>query len=135
MTPLAAQPGSHRDPTDVARPALRTFFRIAKDWALSVDDQITLLGGIPRSTYFKWKRDGTDALPRDTLERLSYVLGIYKALRILIPDDTVADSWIHRPNTAPPFGGRSALDVMRSGHVTDLYLVRRYLDAERGGWS
>ena len=135
MTPLAAHSGSHRDSADIARPALRTFFRIAKDWALSVDDQITLLGGIPRSTYFKWKRDGTDALPRDTLERLSYVFGIYKALRILVPDDTIADSWIHRPNTAPPFGGRSALDVMRSGHVTDLYLVRRYLDAERGGWS
>jgi hypothetical protein len=41
---------------------------------------------------------------------------------------------LRRPNSAAPFGGRSALERMLSGNVADLYEVRRYLDAERGGW-
>ncbi len=111
---------------------LRAFFRIAEAWGLGVDQQITLLGNPGRSTYFKWKRDGATVVPRDVLERISYVLGIYKALQILLPDATAADGWVRRPNAALPFGGRSALERMLSGNVADLYLVRQYLDAERG---
>ncbi len=73
-------------------------------------------------------------MPRDLLERLSYIFGIYKALQVLLPVPAAADAWISRPNDAPLFAGRSALEVMRSGNVADLFLVRQYLDAQRGGW-
>jgi hypothetical protein len=116
----------------LASAGLRTFFRIAALWQLSVDEQITLLGSPARSTYFRWKKEGATALPRDVLERLSYVVGIFKALQVLLPDEAAADGWVRRPNDAAPFGGRSALDRMLSGNVVDLYEVRRYLDAERG---
>jgi hypothetical protein len=66
---------------------------------------------------------------------VSYVLGIYKALQILLPQQAAADAWVRRPNAAPLFGGRPALDRMLSGNVADLYVVRQYLDAQRGGWS
>ena len=79
--------------------------------------------------------DAQVELPRDTLERLSYILGIYKALQILLPDEQAADRWIRKPNVAPVFAGRSALEQMLSGQVADLYRVRQYLDAERGGWA
>ncbi len=118
----------------MAQAGLRAFFRIAELWGLGVDEQIRLLGSPARSTYFKWKRDGASSLPRDVLERISYVVGIYKALQILLPDERAADAWVRKPNPAPIFGGRSALDRMLSGNVADLYEVRRYLDAERGGW-
>lgn len=117
----------------MAQAGLRTFFRIAELWHLSVDEQVTLLGRPARSTYFKWKKDSADSLPRDVLERISYLLGIYKDLQLLLPDEAAADAWIRRPNDALPFGGRSALDRMLSGNVSDLYEVRRYLDGERGG--
>ena len=116
-------------------PALRAFFRIAGLWNLSVREQMTLLGLTARSTFFKWKKDPNTALPKDTLERISYLLGIYKALQILLPDEQAADDWVRRPNTASPFGGGSALDRMLSGQVSDLYVVRQYLDAQRGGWG
>ncbi len=116
-------------------PALRTFFRIADLWRLSVEEQMILLGLSARSTYFKWKSDQGTALPKDTLERISYILGIYKALQILVPDETAADEWVRRPNKAFQFGGRSALDRMLSGQVADLFVVRQYLDAQRGGWA
>ena len=96
---------------------------------------MTLLGLTARSTFFKWKKDPNTALPKDTLERISYLLGIYKALQILLPDEQAADDWVRRPNTASPFGGGSALDRMLSGQVSDLYVVRQYLDAQRGGWG
>jgi hypothetical protein len=111
---------------------LRAFARIADLWKLNVADQLTLLGLASRSTYFKWRREAAPKLPRDTLERLSYLLGIYKALQILLPQPDAADAWLRRPNDAPLFGGRSALERMLSGQVADLYLVRQYLDAERG---
>jgi hypothetical protein len=119
----------------VSGPALRTFFRIAELWSLSIDEQMTLLGVTARSTFFKWKKGAETALPKDTLERISYLLGIYKALQTLLPDERAADEWVRRPNAAPLFGGRSALDRMLSGQVADLFTVRQYLDAERGGWA
>ena len=116
-------------------PALKAFFRIAELWHLSVREQMTLLGLSARSTFYKWQKDPQVELPRDTLERLSYILGIYKALQILLPDEQAADRWIRKPNVAPVFAGRSALEQMLSGQVADLYRVRQYLDAERGGWA
>ncbi len=114
-------------------PALRTFFNIAQKWQLGPDEQMKLLGISARSTFYKWKKDTEVVLPRDTLERISYILGIYKALHILFPDEA-ADAWVKKPNSAKPFGGRSALEHMLSGNVVDLYHVRQYLDAQRGGW-
>ncbi len=114
-------------------PALRTFFRIADSWRLSSEEARTLLGNPPRSTYFVWKKTGQGQLARDTLERVSYLLGIYKALQILLPDAAAADAWVRKPNAAPVFGGRPALQRLLSGNVADLYVVRQYLDAWRGG--
>jgi hypothetical protein len=115
---------------------LRAFFTIARDWDLSAEEQIVLLGSPGRSTYFKWKATPQTArLGRDTLERLSLLLGIYKALQILLPQPSAADTWIKRPNSAPPFGGRRALDRMLAGNISDLVAVRQYLDAMRGGWA
>ena len=112
---------------------LRGFFGIADKWGLSTDQQIKLLGSPPRSTFFKWKKDG-GSLSQDTRERISHVVSIYRCLRILLPDDAIAHGWIKRENAAPMFGGKSALDFMMvTGSIVDLYKVRAYLDAQRGG--
>jgi hypothetical protein len=112
--------------------ALRAFFRMAEQWKLRIADQRKLLGDPPESTFYKWKREGDGTLSRDTLERVSYLLGIWKSLQILFPDPAQADAWLAKPNHAPLFGGQSALQRMLSGNVADLYVVRQYLDAQRG---
>lgn len=121
---------------DLSAAGLRAFFNIARDWDLSTDEQMVLLGAPGRSTFFKWKSapEATD-LKRDTLERLSYLLGIYKALQVLLPATSAADAWIKKPNDAPLFAGKSALERMLGGNVADLVAVRQYLDARRGGWA
>ena len=126
------KPGSR----DLSAAGLRAFFAIARDWALNTEEQMVLLGAPGRSTFFKWKSAPESAeLKRDTLERLSYLLGIYKALQILLPDAAAADTWVKKPNSAPLFGGKRALDRMLGGNVADLIAVRQYLDARRGGWA
>ena len=117
-------------------PGLRTFFNIADNWGLSNEHARILLGRPHANTLARWKKNPeAQKLDQNTLERLSYLLGIYKALQILLPHPGAADAWVRQPNDAPLFGGRPALDRMLSGHVADLYAVRCYLDAERGGWS
>ena len=133
----AAEQKLAQNPARTAGVALRTFFNIADKWGLTNEQEMTLLGfdARSRSTYFKWKRDPESArLTKEKLERLSYIFGIYKDLQILLPKSESADRWIHRPNNAMPFGGRSALERMLPGNVADLYIVRQYLDAQRG-WS
>lgn len=123
------------DPRTASGPALKAFFRIAERWKLDVDEQMKLLGVNARSTFFKWKKDANGHLSPDTLERISYLIGIFKSLHILLPNEDAADAWIKKPNAAHIFGGKSALHRMLSGHVGDLYVVRQYLDAQRGGWG
>jgi hypothetical protein len=122
------------DTKKLSGPAIRTFFRIAEAWRLSTDEQLKLLGELSRATLFNMKKNPNAELYRDTLERISYIVGIYKALQILLPDAAAADAWVRKPNKAPLFGGRAALDRMLSGYVSDLFLVRQYLDGQRGGW-
>lgn len=107
-----------------------TFAKLAEDWELSTDEQITLLGSPGRSTFFKWKKSGGN-LPHDTIERISHLLGIYKSLQIVLPEPESADAWVKKPNAY--FDNRSALEVMLDGNVVDIYKVREYLDAQRGG--
>ncbi|HEY0180273.1 MAG TPA: MbcA/ParS/Xre antitoxin family protein [Dokdonella sp.] len=130
MSPAAAPAAAKQ----LGGPALRAFFAIAERWGLRVAEQRRLLGDPPESTFYKWKRERDATLGRDVLERISYVLGIYKDLQILFPEAERADAWVRKPNAAPTFGGQSALERMLSGNVADLYVVRQYLDAQRG-WS
>lgn len=119
-------------PEELGTTALTAFFNITAAWGLAAEEERTLLGAPPRSTFFKWKAERSARLMPDTLERISYVMGIYKALRILLPTEEAANAWVKKPNTADPFAGRSALERMLAGRVVDLADVRRYLDAERG---
>src|SRR5947208_6467308 len=94
---MDTSPKVERTPADrraTARAALRTFFRICEFWDLDTAQQMKLLGTASRSTFFKWKKEGAAALPRDTLERISYILSIYKALQILLPNEDAADSCV-----------------------------------------
>ena len=124
---------NQKDPKRIASAALQAFFNLAERWGLSVSEQRTLLGSPAESTFFKWKAEKTAGrLSRDALDRISYLLGIYKALNILLPSPRAADEWVRKPNSAPLFHGQSAIERMLAGSIVDLADIRRYLDTQRG---
>src|SRR5579864_2701796 len=129
MTKAAQHAAPARQPKN--RSLMNAFVRISDMWGLSTEQQRVLLGNPSRSTYFKWRKDANPPLPPDTQERISYVLGIFKDLQILIPDERQADGWIKTPNSNALFGSKTAPERMLSGKVADLFIVRQYLDAER----
>jgi hypothetical protein len=112
----------------MARAAVRLFAR----WGVTDAQAATLLGGLSPRSYARWKVGQTGRLGRDLRARLSNLMGIHKALRVIFNAPERGYAWVRRPNEA--FAGRSALGVMLGGELTDLMRVRRYLDAERGAW-
>ena len=143
MTPKAAiaelhqfVPNNRHDPEVRRRfsgPAMRSFFNLAAKWNLSIKQQRGLLGWPAPSTYHKYKSGQVGTLSFDTLTRISLLLGIYKALHILYSQAELADGWIKLRNANPIFGGKSPLDLMLDGGIDGLLVVRRLLDARRGG--
>ncbi|WP_110654228.1 MbcA/ParS/Xre antitoxin family protein [Salinicola halimionae] len=124
---------SHDQRQDMSAAAMRSYPNIVRDWQLK-EQEAALLLGVPGSTYRRWqKHPEKAALDVNQLERMSLILGIYKALQILLPRSDAADSWLRRPNRNPLFSGQAPLERLRSGLVSDLYVVRQYLDAARGG--
>lgn len=114
---------------------LPAIFNIFSQWRLTGAQQMTLLGLGNEKTLYNWKNQPEKAkLTRDMLERASYILGIYKSLQILLPDQALADRWLSTPNDNPLFNGTAPLDRLLAGQVVDLAVVRNFLDAERGGW-
>jgi hypothetical protein len=113
-------------------PALRSFFRLAEVWHLDEHEQMKLLGLTDNGTLRRWESGSYVDVRSETIKRISYLLGIFGAINILVPEQTHADSWMRTSNMGTPFGGRSALDRMTDGHIDDLRAVRQYLDAQLG---
>ncbi|HKD06418.1 MAG TPA: MbcA/ParS/Xre antitoxin family protein [Bryobacteraceae bacterium] len=134
----AIAPDRRKDPKVrrlMSGPALRAFLNIAEAWRLSNEIARALLGWPPESTFFKYKAGEPGVLSFDMLMRISLVIGIYKDLHILYPEENLADRWISLPNNNPLFGGRPAIEFMTEGGMDALYQVRRLLDARRGAWN
>jgi hypothetical protein len=120
--------------SSVTSSLLPAIFAIFSQWRLTGAQQMTLLGLSNEKTLYNWKNQPEKAkLTRDLLERASYILGIYKSLQILLPDQVLADQWLATPNDNPLFNGAAPLDRLLAGQVVDLAVVRNFLDAERGG--
>ncbi|GLQ17868.1 MbcA/ParS/Xre antitoxin family protein [Maritalea porphyrae] len=110
---------------------LRAILNLFQKWRLTDEEAATLLD-LPLRTYRRWKAERPGRLSNDLKARLSNLLGIHKALRLIFVEPQRAYDWIKLQNDA--FGGQSALEIMLGGNLTDLMRVRRYLDAERGAW-
>jgi hypothetical protein len=129
--PLPVEPSSVVTDEE-AGAMLRAAVNLFSLWKLT-DKQAAILLDVPPRSYVRWKANGKPGQwSRDLKTRLSNLMGVHKALRIVFREPQRGYDWIHAPNGA--FGGKSALNVMMGGELTDLMRVRRYLDSERGGW-
>ncbi|MCT8997528.1 MbcA/ParS/Xre antitoxin family protein [Chelativorans intermedius] len=125
----------HFVPAPISDAEAQAMFRAAVNlfarWGVG-DEQASVLLDLPLRTYRRWKAGHIGRIDRDGRARLSNLMGIHKALRIIFHEPQRAYDWVSRPNAA--FGGRTPLEIMLGGELTDLMRVRRFLDAERGGW-
>jgi Protein of unknown function (DUF2384) len=110
----------------------RAFVNLATAWGLTDEQAAVLMGDISVRTFQRWKTGDLGRAGVDVAARLSNLMGIHKALRLLFKDSARGYGWVKRANDA--FGGVTALDVMLGGQMTDIMRVRRYLDAMRGPW-
>ena len=116
----------------LSAPALKAFFNIMARWKVRDEDARALIGGVTNGPFYEMKRDPDRVLDTDRLTRVSYLIGIFKALNILHAQP-LADEWIHLPNTNPIFAGRTPLDYMMRGGIPAMQTVRRLVDARRAG--
>jgi hypothetical protein len=112
--------------------AVRTFFNIMARWRIRDEDARMLLGGMSNGPFYELKKNPDRVLDADRLTRVSYLIGIFKALNILY-SDKLADKWVQLPNSNPVFGGQTPLAYMMKGGQSAMQTVRRLLDARRGG--
>ncbi|MDO9417365.1 antitoxin Xre/MbcA/ParS toxin-binding domain-containing protein [Pararhizobium sp.] len=122
--------GAENSPVSLLAAGLRAFFRLAEEWRLTEAEQLVLLGCHLAFDLSNWRQGDVGSADADTLQRVSYLLGIYQAIHTLLPDPVRANGWIRKANTAPLFHGESALSRMLKGGTTDLQAVRAYLDAQ-----
>jgi antitoxin Xre/MbcA/ParS-like protein len=126
------QRGAKRSKAERQTFALEGFFSIMRHWNADNGIARTILGSPPERTFYEWKK-GQGRLPEDTLRRIGYVSGIWKALQIVYSHPEQADNWVNRPNKF--LGGQTPLQRMAAGDVSDLAAVRAYIDAARSPWS
>jgi hypothetical protein len=112
--------------------ALRTFFRMMARWQVRDEDARALLGGVTNGPFYEMKKNPDRVLDPDRLLRISYLIGIFKALNLLY-SETLADEWVRRPNSNRVFGGQTPLAYLTSGGLPAMETVRRLLDARRAG--
>ena len=112
--------------------AIRTFFKIMDRWGVRDEDARQLLGGVSNGPFYEMKKNADRVLETDRLLRVSYLIGIFKALNILY-SEKLADAWIQLPNANRIFGGQTPLAFMARGGIGAMEIVRRLLDARRGG--
>ncbi|HYK37349.1 antitoxin Xre/MbcA/ParS toxin-binding domain-containing protein [Alloacidobacterium sp.] len=112
--------------------ALRAFFNILEHWEVREEDARQLLRGISNGAFYEYKRNPNRVLDEDRLRRISYLIGIFKALNILY-GTRLADKWVQLENTNPLFGGKTPLTYMLQGGTQAMAFVRQLLDARRGG--
>ncbi|HEY0784644.1 MAG TPA: antitoxin Xre/MbcA/ParS toxin-binding domain-containing protein [Acidobacteriaceae bacterium] len=124
--------GAMEDRQRLSPAALRAFLRIMSRWGVRDEDARVLLREVSNGTYYQWKQDGVKLLDQDRLMRVSYLIGIFKALNILF-SPALADRWVQLPNSNAIFAGRTPLAYMLRGGTPAMETVRHLLDARRGG--
>lgn len=118
---------------ELARAGLRAFGRMAEAWGLGIDQQRRLLGNLPKATYYGLLKGTVHSVNRDTLERLSLLVGIWGDLETLLPSAEASVGWLTRPHPDRRFAGLPPLGWMLGGSVAALVDVRRYLEGWRFG--
>src|SRR4051812_45386097 len=112
--------------------AVKAFLSIMEKWRVRDEDARLLLGGMSNDQFYEIQEKREYTLDTDALTRISYLVGIFKALNGLY-SEKLADDWIQRPNMNRIFAGDTPLAYMIKEGLPAMQVVRRLVDSRRGG--
>ncbi|MEO1821022.1 antitoxin Xre-like helix-turn-helix domain-containing protein [Pseudomonas sp.] len=116
---------------DLALVGLRTALNILSKWKTSTEQAGNILR-VSRSTISRARTDKTVSLDEDQLKRVSLVLNIHSALRMLFDNPANVYGFMQMKNHNEFFNGRSPLEVVQNGDMIALYETFRRIDSLRG---
>ena len=132
MFDMSNEKPEHSDPGAIqGHIALKGFFGICSEWDCSEEEIRLLLGGVLKRTLDDYLKLPHLMLSPEMLERISYILGIYKSLRAMYPNDERASRRMRLSTSEPPFSGLSAIEFMTSGSIQHLKQTRRYFESKK----
>lgn len=112
---------------DRERYDLSDAFKVLNKWNCSDEEIRNLLGFNNEDEFLEMISNPTRyPFKKGQIKRMRYLINIEYALNILLSKSS-ADSWVYRPNLAPLFKGKSAIQIMQSGRLSDLKAVSEYL--------
>ena len=116
---------------DMALVGLRTALNILTKWKTSTEQASNILR-VSRSTISRARTDKAVSLDEDQLKRVSLVLNIHSALRMLFDNPANVYGFMQMENHNEFFNGRSPMDVVQGGDMIALYETFRRIDSLRG---
>jgi len=112
---------------------IAAFLRISGIWSLDDSQALGLLGAATPTSLHEWAAENERrTLGQDAIVRISYLIGIYKALNVCHGKE-LADAWITLPNRNPIFAGKAPIDYMIENGLRGLATVRQLLEARCQG--
>lgn len=126
---------THRINAETGAVGFKAVNNIFDKWGVDLGQRLAMLR-LPRSTYYKYcQNPDSIKLDSDQLTRISYILNIYAALKIIFNNGDNVNGFVKMPNHNPFFNGRTPLDIMGSGVMSDMYETFKRIDSMRGaGW-
>lgn len=119
---------------DQCTTGLRAAVNILEKWQATTEQACRILR-ISRSTHARAKLRNADwsvSLDPDQMQRISFILNIHAALRLIFDNPENTYGFPGMPNHNEFFNGRSPLEVMAQGDMISLYETFRRIDSLRG---
>lgn len=123
----------HAKPSKTAQAiaGFKAAINILGNWGCT-SEQIQNILAMSKSTYYKnLKAPNKVTLNPDQLERISYLLNIHAALRVIFSNPENLYNFMSMPNQNPYFKGRPPLEMIATGRFAALYETAKRIDALR----
>lgn len=113
---------------------LRAAVTILDRWGASGEQAASILR-VSRSTHARARRNDPEwrvSLDEDQLTRVSLVLNIHAALRVIFENPENLYGFMAMANQHSPFHGQAPLQAIARGGILSLYDAFRHIDSLRG---
>jgi uncharacterized protein (DUF2384 family) len=123
---------SNFKPQKLAIAGFKAADRVLASWGCTTQ-QVQAILKLSKSSYHKFKsHPELTKLGDDQMERISHLLNMHAALRMVFSNPQNVSGFMDSPNNNDFFTGRAPLEIISSGRFSDLYEVTRRVSSLQG---